>query len=75
MGVSKSWDIFQQKINDLFHGFKFISAYIYDLLILTIRGWTDHVQSLELTLNKLREKGLKYNIEKSFFEPKMENTA
>ena len=29
--------------------------------------WTNNVQKLEWTLNKLKEKGLKCNIEKSFF--------
>ena len=33
MGVADSPDISQQNMNDLFHGFKFICAYIYDLLI------------------------------------------
>ena len=32
MGVLNSPDIFQQKMNDLFHGFEFIRAYIYELL-------------------------------------------
>ena len=35
MRVVNSPDVFQQKMNDLFHGFEFISAYIEDLLILT----------------------------------------
>ena len=35
MGVANSPDIFQQKMNDLFHGLEFIRAYIDDLLILT----------------------------------------
>ena len=60
-------DIFQQKINDLFHVFKFIRAYIDELLILTKRDWTDNVQKIELTLNKMREKGYKCYIEESFF--------
>ena len=38
-----------------------------DILILTKVYWTDHVHNLELTLNKLKGKGLKCNIEKSFF--------
>ena len=60
-------------MNDLFHGFKFIRAYIDDLLILTKGDWIDHVQKLELTLNKLKEKGLKCNIENSFLgQTKME---
>ena len=67
MGVANSTDIFQHKMNELFHGFEFIRAYIDYLLIITKRDWTDHVQALELTLNKLTEKGLKCNIENSFF--------
>ena len=38
MGVSNSPDIKQQKMNDLFHGFGFIQAYIYDMLILIQNG-------------------------------------
>ena len=66
MEFANSPDIFQQKINDLFNGFEFIQAYIDDLLILTKGYWTDHVQKLERTLNKLKEKGLKCNIENYF---------
>ena len=54
-------------MNDLFHGFEFIRAYIDELLVLKNLDWTDHVQKFELTLNKLNEKGLKRNIETSFF--------
>ena len=73
MGVANSPDIFQQKINDLFHGFEFIRAYIDDWLILTKRDCMYHVHNLELTLNKLKEIGLKCNIENSFFgQTKME---
>ena len=46
MGVVNSLDIFQQKMNDLFHGFEFICAYIDDLSILTKGDWIDHVQKL-----------------------------
>ena len=62
-------------MNDLFHGFEFefICAYIDDILILTKVCCTDHIQNLELTLNKLKEKGLKFSIENSFFrQTKME---
>ena len=38
-----------------------------DILLLTQRDWTYHVHRLELTLNKLKEKLIKCNIEKSFF--------
>ena len=39
----------------------------YDILILTKGDWIDHVQKLDSTLNELKGKGLKCNIEKSFF--------
>ena len=67
MGVANSPDISQQKMNDLFDGFEFICAYIDDLLILTKGDWADRAQKLELTLDKLKEKGLKLYIEKSLF--------
>ena len=57
-------------MNDLFQGFEFIWAWIYGLLLITKGDWTDHVHKLEWTLNKLKEGGPKYNIEKSFFEEK-----
>ena len=67
MGVANSPDIFQHNMNDLYHGYEFIRAYIEDLLILTKGDWTYHVQKLELTITKLKGKRLKWNIEKSFF--------
>ena len=54
MWVMNSPDIFQQKMNDLFHGFEFIRVYIYDHLISTKGNWTDHVHKLKLNLNKLK---------------------
>ena len=67
MGFVNSPHIFQQKMNNLFHGFEFIRAYLYDLLVLTKGDWIDHVQKPELRLNKLKGEGLKCNIERSFF--------
>ena len=67
MGVDNSADIFQQKMNALFQGFEYIRAYTYENLILIKKDWTDHVQKLELTLNKPKETGFKYNIENDFF--------
>ena len=67
MGFANSPDIFQQKMNYLFHGFEFICSYIYNLLVLKKGDWTEYVQKLELTLNKLMQKIIKYNIEKCFF--------
>ena len=67
MGVNNSPYIFQQNLNNLFHIFYFICAYIDDLLILTKVYWTYHVGKLELTVNKMEERGLKFDIEGSFF--------
>ena len=73
MGVSNSPDILQHKMNDLFQVFEFIHTYIDELLVLTILYWMDHLSKLEKTLNKLKESGMKFNIENSFLgQTKME---
>ena len=46
MGVANSPDIFQQKVNDLFHRSEFIRAYIDNMLILTKGYWKYHIQKL-----------------------------
>ena len=67
MVISNSPDIFKYNINDLFHGFEFIRAYIDDILILPKGDWTYHLHKLETTLNKFKEKGIKCNIERYLF--------
>ena len=62
MGVANPSDIFEPKMNYSFHGFEFIRTTIYEILILTKRYYTYHVQKLGLTLNKLKGKGLKCDI-------------
>ena len=54
-------------MNDLFHVFEFIRAYMDELFILTKADCTDNVKKLELTLNKMKKKGLKRDIEEIFF--------
>ena len=54
-------------MNDLFHVFEFICAYIDDLMVLTKVYWTDNVYKLELNLNELKGGLLKCNIQMSFF--------
>ena len=66
MRITNSPDIPQHKINDLFNGFEFIRAYIDNLFIITRGDWSDHLQQIGLTLNKMKEKGLKCNIKNSF---------
>ena len=66
MAIGNSPDIFQQKMNDLFHEFEIICAYIDELLTVKNVDCIDHVHKLELKLNKQKKKGFKCNIENSF---------
>ena len=67
MVIAHSPYIFQHNVDDLFHGFEFICAFIYELLVLTKGYWKENLQNLGLALNKLKLKGRKFNIEDSFF--------
>ena len=64
MGLCNSPDVFQQKMNKLFAGFKYVRAYIDDLLIVTKRTFEDHLQDLDTVLEKLETAGLKINATK-----------
>ena len=68
-GLCNSPDIFQEKFNELFQGFKEVRAYIDDILLITKSDWNDHLTKLEKIFQKLAEAGLKVNAEKSFFGP------
>ena len=67
IGVSNYLDIFQDKMNEMFHGFDFIREYIIDLLLVTKGDWSNHLEKLELIPQKLQDNGLKCNIKKSLF--------
>ena len=53
MGASNPLGIFEQKMNISPQGFEFILVYLGVLLILKKCDWKDHIQKMELTLNKL----------------------
>ena len=67
MGLCNSPDIFQEKMSELMEGLEFVRTYIDDLLCLTKGSYEDHLEKLELVLEKLRKAGLKVNATKSFF--------
>ena len=67
MDICNSPYIFQEKMNEIFCGLKFIRAYIDDMLITTKGDWYDQLNRLEQALQNLKDKGLKCNIKKSFF--------
>ena len=67
MGLSNSPDIFQEKMSQLMEDLEFVRAYIDDLLITSSSTFEDHLEKLELVLQRLRQAGLKVNANKSFF--------
>ena len=67
MGLCNSPDIFQEKMSNLMQGLEFVRAYINDLLSITHGSLDDHLEKLELILQRLQVAGLKVNANKSFF--------
>ena len=67
MGLCNSPDIFQEKMNELFHDLEYVRAYIDDLLIISNSSFQDHLNKVKIVLNKLKAAGFKINAEKSFF--------
>ena len=65
MGLCNTLDIFQEKMNKLFAGFKYEWAYIDDLLIVAKGSFEDHLQDLDTVLEKLETAGLKITATKS----------
>ena len=60
-------------MKNVFQGLDANSVCIEDFWILIKGDWTDHVQTVELTLDKLKEKIHKCNVEKCLFgQTKME---
>ena len=67
MGASCAPDVFQEKMNNLFNELEFVKVYIDDLLVITSGSFDDHLEKLEIVLNRLREKGFQLNAAKSKF--------
>ena len=67
MGVCNSPEIVQGEMNKLFQGSEFIGVYFDDLLVLMTRDTNNHLTKLGTVIIKLKEKGLKINVEKSTF--------
>jgi hypothetical protein len=67
MGLCNSPDIFQEKVSDLMAGLDFVRAYLDDVLCLTSGSYEDHLEKLELVLQRIHRAGLKVNARKSFF--------
>ena len=52
MGLCNSPDIFQERMSELFSGFKHVRAYIDDLLCIIKNSWEDHLLKLEEIFEK-----------------------
>jgi len=66
MGLCNSPGIFQEKMSELMDGLAFVRTYIDDLLCLTKGSFTDHLEKIELVLQRLQKAGLEVNVTKSF---------
>ena len=64
MGGYNRPDIFKRKISELFKGFDTVGAYKDNVLIITKKGFIDHLKELEKVVQKTAEAGLKVNAEK-----------
>ena len=67
MGVACSPDIFQSKMSSLFAELSYVQAYLDDLLCLSKDTFEDHLEKLDIVLQKLRDAGLQVNAAKSKF--------
>ena len=54
MGISNSPDSLHKKMNQMFREFKFIRAYIYELVIITKVDWNNHFRKIETNATKAR---------------------
>ena len=61
MGLSGSPDIFQDKITHLVGNLEHTRAYLDNLLHLMCDTFKDHLEQLDMILNRLNRSGLKIN--------------
>ena len=67
IGLCNSPEIFQEKMNKLFHDLDHVWTYIDDLLCITKGDFEGHLNKLEKIFQKLQRAGLKINAKRSFF--------
>ncbi len=67
MGLCNSPDIFQEKMSVLMDGLEFVRTYLDDVLCTTSSTYDDHLEKLDIILQRLQGAGLKVNAKKSFF--------
>ena len=58
MGIAGSSEIFREKMTNLMEELEYVRTYINDLLVITNSTFDDHLQKVEVVLNKLRKADL-----------------
>ena len=67
MGLCNSPDIFQEKMCSLFADLEHVRTFINDLLIISDKSYSDHLDKLDKVLTRVKKAGLKVNANKSIF--------
>jgi hypothetical protein len=67
MGTACAPDIFQEKMSNLMDGLEFVQTYLDDCLVLTKDSLEDHLEKLEVILQRISDAGLRINANKSKF--------
>ncbi len=67
MGMANAPDIFQKVMTDVLGDLDFVLIYIDDILITSDGTYEDHMEKLEIVLQRLEEKGFRANVRKCYF--------
>ena len=54
-------------MNNLFAGLEYVQCYINNILCITKGDWQNHLEKLDIILQKLKDAGMKVNASKSLF--------
>ena len=67
MGLKISVDVFQREMTKLFSNLDVILIYIDDILVVTKGDFQDHLEKLQIVLERFRKQGMQLNGKKSYF--------
>ena len=65
-GLNCSPDVFQEKMDAVFHDVEQVFCFIGNILLVTHHGFDDHMDQLEGLLQRLRENNIQVHIEETF---------
>ena len=70
MGLSISADVFQNQMMKLFEGLDYVLVYIDDVLIVPKGDFKDHLEKVDVVLNRMKKIGMQLEPKKSHFGAK-----